>query len=46
MLNFAIGLHAALGIEVPKSDYPKLATLTGAVDYVLAAAGMSGATAL
>lgn len=33
-LNFVIGLHASLGINVPEQDYSKLATLNGAVDYL------------
>lgn len=33
-LNFMIGLHAQLGVEVPESDYPKLATLGAAIEYV------------
>lgn len=33
-LNFAIGLHEALGIDIPESDYPKLATLERAIVYV------------
>jgi acyl carrier protein len=34
VLNFAIALHASLGVNVPEGDYPKLATLNGAVDYL------------
>jgi len=33
-LNFVIALHADTGVDVPESDYPKLATLNGAVDYL------------
>jgi acyl carrier protein len=33
-LNFIIALHKSLGVEVPESDYPRLATLAGAVDYL------------
>lgn len=33
-LNFIIALHAALDVEVPEADYPKLATLNAAVDYL------------
>ena len=36
ILNFVVGLHAALGVEIPESDYPKLATVDGCVDYLLA----------
>jgi acyl carrier protein len=32
-LNFVIGLHRKLGIDVPETDYPKLATLDGCVRY-------------
>ncbi|MFN8546020.1 MAG: acyl carrier protein [Candidatus Binatia bacterium] len=41
-LNVVLGLHAALGIDVPEADYPKLATLAGAVAYL---AGRLGRTA-
>lgn len=33
-LNFVIALHASLNVDVPEVDYPKLATLNGAVDYL------------
>jgi len=33
-LNFVIALHGRLGIDVPESDYVKLATLNGAIDYL------------
>jgi acyl carrier protein len=33
-LNFMIGLHAQLGVDVPEADYPKLASLEAAVDYL------------
>ena len=33
-LNFVIALHSRLGVEVPESDYVRLATLNGAVDYL------------
>jgi acyl carrier protein len=33
-LNFVIALHAKLGVDVPESDYGKLATLNSAVDYL------------
>lgn len=33
-LNFVIALHRDLGVDIPESDYPKLATLKGAVDYL------------
>ena len=33
-LNFVLGLHQRLGIDVPEADYPELATLAGCVDYL------------
>jgi len=33
-LNFVIGLHAALGVDIPESDYPQLASIEGIVDYL------------
>jgi len=35
-LNYIIGLHEALKIEIPEADYAKLSTLKGAIDYVAA----------
>ena len=35
-LNFVIGLHKALGIEIPDADLPKLATLNSCVNYLVA----------
>jgi len=34
ILNFVVGLHGALGVEIPEADYPKLATLDGCVEYL------------
>jgi acyl carrier protein len=39
LLNFVIGLHNALNIEIPETDYPKLATLDGCVQYLMAIRG-------
>jgi acyl carrier protein len=36
LLNFIVALHAALGVEIPEADYPKLATLDGCVEYLAA----------
>jgi acyl carrier protein len=36
VLNLAVGLHAACGVEIPEADYPKVATLDGCVDYLMA----------
>ena len=33
-LNFLIGLNDRLGVEIPASDYGKLATLDGMLDYL------------
>ena len=33
-LNLAIGLHRALGIDIPELDYGQLASLDRAVDYL------------
>jgi acyl carrier protein len=33
-LNFVTAMHQRLGIDVPEIDYPKLATLDGAVAYL------------
>lgn len=44
VLNFVVGLHAALGVEIPEADYRKFATLDGGVEYLTAhrAAGGGG----
>jgi acyl carrier protein len=34
VLNFVVGLHTALGVDIPETDYPKLATLDACVDYL------------
>lgn len=39
VLNFVTALHDALGVDVPESKYPKVATLEGAVEYLAAARG-------
>ena len=33
LLNFVIGMHHAFRVDIPESDYPKLATLDGCVEY-------------
>ena len=33
-LNFVIGVHKRLGVEIPEADYPKLASLDGAMAYL------------
>jgi len=34
-LNFVIGLHKDLGIEIPDADIPKLASLNSCIGYLL-----------
>ncbi len=34
-LNLVIGVHKALGVEIPEADYPKLVTLDGFVNYLV-----------
>jgi acyl carrier protein len=33
-LNFVIGLHTRLGVDVPETDYAKLATVNKAAAYL------------
>ena len=33
-LNFLIAVDAALGVDIPESDYPRLATLDSIVAYI------------
>jgi acyl carrier protein len=35
-LNFVIGLHTSLGIDIPEADYGKLVTVNDAVGYLVA----------
>lgn len=35
-LQLVIRLHESLGIEIPESDYPQLATLAGILHYLAA----------
>lgn len=34
ILNLAIGLFEATGVEVPERDYPRIVTVAGAIDYL------------
>ena len=34
LLNFVVALHAALGVDIPEADYPKLTTLDDCVEYL------------
>jgi acyl carrier protein len=38
-MNFVVGLHAALGVDVPEADYGKLASLDACVAYLGAKRG-------
>lgn len=38
-LNFLIGLHERLMVDIPESDYAKLRTLDNLVDYLLPKVG-------
>jgi acyl carrier protein len=40
-LNFVIGLHKELHVEVPERDYGRLATLAGCIDYLVTATAAS-----
>ena len=33
-LNFVLALHERLGVDIPEADYPRLASLDGAIEYV------------
>lgn len=35
-LNFIVGLHKELGVEIPESDYSKMSTLDRCIDYLAA----------
>lgn len=40
LLNWVIGLHKELKVEIPESDYPRLATLDGCIDYLASRQGL------
>jgi acyl carrier protein len=42
LLNLVIGIHARTGVEIPEADYPKLASLDGAVAYLATRAAAAG----
>ena len=35
-LNAVMAIHEKTGIDVPEEDYPKIETLQGAIDYLVA----------
>jgi acyl carrier protein len=41
VLNFVIALHASLDVDVPEADYPKLASLNAAIEYLANRLGVS-----
>jgi acyl carrier protein len=38
VLNLVTALHDRFGVDIPESDYPRIATVALAVDYLAAAA--------
>jgi acyl carrier protein len=34
ILNFVVGIHTALGVDIPEADYPRFLTLRGGVEYL------------
>ncbi len=34
ILNLAIAIHEAIGIDIPEADYPHMVTINGAVVYL------------
>lgn len=38
-MNFVVGLHAALGVDVPEADYDQLTSLDACVAYLAAKRG-------
>ena len=41
-LNFLIGLHQRLGVNIPEADYAQLVTLDNVLDYLQARSGPAG----
>jgi acyl carrier protein len=39
-LNFLIGLHQRLAVDIPEADYAKLVTLDNVLDYLQAKLGL------
>lgn len=34
ILNLAVAIHETTGVDIPEADYPRMATLDGAVAYL------------
>ena len=45
-LNFVVDLHARTTIDIPEADYGRLASITAAIEYIIAAASASPETPL
>lgn len=43
LVNFVIGLHERLGVDVPEADYGRLATLDGCLRYLAPRLATAGA---
>jgi acyl carrier protein len=43
-LTFIEGLHRRTGVDVPELDYPQVATVDGAITYLLAHGGVDAVT--
>ncbi len=42
-LNFLIALHEAVGVDIPESDYSRLATVRSIVEYLASKKGIAPA---
>ncbi len=34
MLNLAVAIHEATGVDIPEADYPKMTSLNGCIAYL------------
>jgi len=41
-LNFVVALHERTGLEIPERDYPRLSTLQGGIEYLVAGVPAAG----
>jgi acyl carrier protein len=39
ILNLAVAIHEATGIDIPEADYPHMTTINGCIDYLGSHAG-------
>jgi acyl carrier protein len=42
-LNFVIGLHERLGVDIPEADYPRLTTVADCIAYLSQRSAATGA---